>query len=122
MKDFDLRKFRKQNNISQQELAQYLGVRQGFISQMERGTRPVSHKAYEKIMSNPDWTYTEASFEIKGDSIQQNGGTNNIGKVTGDAEILALRKEVELLRAQVADLKEEKAAYWEMIRALTKVQ
>jgi len=117
MKKFDLKAFRKQNGISQKDLAAYLGVGQSFVSQMENQGKGVPDATLEKILSNPEWHYTveEASLEIGGDSIQQNGGTNNIGKVSGDAEVLALRREVELLRQQIADLKQEKAAYWEII-------
>lgn len=119
MKNFNLKKFRKENGISQKELADYLGIKQPFVSRMENGDKPIPDYIIEKLRSNPDWSYTEASLEIGGDSIQQNGGTNNIGKVSGDAEVLALRREVELLREQVAELKKEKAEYWETIKSLT---
>lgn len=121
MRQFDLKKFRKANGISQKELAAYLGIGQSFVSQMENQGKGVPEATLEKILSNPEWSYTveEASLEIGGDSIQQNGGTNNIGKVTGDAEVLALRKEVEILREMVTELRQEKEAYWEMIQRLT---
>ena len=46
----DLKAFRKANNLTQNELANYLGVGQGFISQMEKGDRPVP-KEYISILS-----------------------------------------------------------------------
>lgn len=52
---FDLKGFRKANKISQVELADYLGVGQGFISQMENGDRPIPDQIANKIMSNPAW-------------------------------------------------------------------
>lgn len=52
----DLKKFRKQNAISQQELAEYLGVGQSFISQIERGVSPLPESLLEKIKANSDWT------------------------------------------------------------------
>ncbi len=121
MKDFDLKKFRKENRVTQDEIADYLGVRQSYISQLEQGSKTLSPEKIERLLSNPEWSYTveEASLEIGGDSIQQNGGTNNIGKVSGDAEVLALRREVEILREMVAELRQEKEAYWEMIQRLT---
>lgn len=119
MKDFDLKKFRRENRITQGEIADYLGVRQSYISQLEQGRKSLSSEKIERLLSNPDWSYTEATFKIEGDSIQQNGGTNNIGKVSGDAEVLALRREVDILREMVAELKKEKAEYWETIKSLT---
>ena len=49
---FDLKKFREANNLTQVELAKYLGVEQGFISQMESSDRPVPQKYIDKILSN----------------------------------------------------------------------
>jgi len=67
MGDFDLKAFRKANGINQQELAKYLGVGQGFVSQMERGGRPVPIGVLEKIKSNPDWTIYVDTIENNGD-------------------------------------------------------
>ena len=49
---FDLKKFREANNLTQVELAKYLGVEQGFISQMESSDRPVPQKYIDKILNN----------------------------------------------------------------------
>ena len=56
MAEIDLKAFRKENGVSQQELANYLGVGQGYVSQMERGERPIQKAIIEKIKANPDWT------------------------------------------------------------------
>ena len=53
MKTIDLKAFRKANNISQVELAEYLGIGQPFISQMEKGTRPVPQEYISRILANP---------------------------------------------------------------------
>ena len=49
---FDLKKFREANNLTQVELAKYLGVEQGFISQMESSDRLVPQKYIDKILNN----------------------------------------------------------------------
>ena len=54
MAEIDLKAFRKENGVSQQELANYLGVGQGYVSQMERGERPIQKAIIEKIKANPD--------------------------------------------------------------------
>lgn len=48
----DLKMFRRVNKMTQQELADYLGVGQGFISQMEKNDRRVPEKYISKILSD----------------------------------------------------------------------
>lgn len=111
---FDLKRFRKANKISQQELAEYLGVGQGYISQMERGDRPVPDKTIEKILANQNWTYVEIdTFE--------NHGVMNIpgGEIDSDPVVAALKKEIEMLNAQIESLQATNEKYWEMIQRLT---
>ena len=69
METLDLRKFRKANGIKQQELADFLGIGQGYVSQMERGDRPISKSVMEKIESNPEW-------KIVLDTLENNGTIN----------------------------------------------
>ena len=47
----DLKRFRKENNLKQTELADFFGVSFGFISQIERGERKLS-AAYENMLQN----------------------------------------------------------------------
>lgn len=63
MASFNLKEFRKENGISQQELADYLGIGQGYVSQMERGDRPVQKSMLERIKKNPDWTVREEGYK-----------------------------------------------------------
>lgn len=55
MEIIDLKAFRKANNISQVQLAEYLGVVQSFISQVEKGVRPIPKEFISKITANQDW-------------------------------------------------------------------
>ena len=55
MSKIDLKAFRKANRLSQQKLAEYLGVGQGFISQIEAGERPLPMNILDKILENKDW-------------------------------------------------------------------
>ncbi|WP_418980772.1 helix-turn-helix domain-containing protein [Alistipes shahii] len=52
MYSIDLKIFRRANKMTQQELADYLGVGQGFISQMEKNGRRVPEKYISKILSD----------------------------------------------------------------------
>lgn len=48
----DLKAFRKVNSLTQIELAEFFGVGQGFISQMEKGDRPIPREYISKILAN----------------------------------------------------------------------
>ena len=56
MDTINLKRLRKENDLSQQDLADYLEIGQGYVSQMERGDRPVSKAIIEKIKAHPVWT------------------------------------------------------------------
>ena len=87
----DLKTFRKYNKISQQELADYLGVGQSFISQIERGASSIPHSMIEKIRSNPEWKIIEDAEDPAGRKIPLYydaptiGGMNDIVAIVGDA-------------------------------------
>lgn len=89
---FDLKGFRKANKISQTELAEFLGVGQGFISQMEKGTRPIPDAIAEKILNNPQWIVEgKVSSSLSGELISEEED---------------LRNECEVLRNKIAHLEQ----------------
>ena len=49
----DLKAFRKANHLTQIDLANYLGVGQGFISQIEKGDRPIPRESISRLLANP---------------------------------------------------------------------
>lgn len=121
----DIKEFRKKNSLTQEQLAQYWGVKTSFISFLENGRSKLPKDKLGKLMSNPyGWDTSmlvEENTSIIGDHIEQNGGNGNIGKIAGEssAEIAALRKEVEILREQLKDAKAQGEKYWAMIERLT---
>ena len=119
----DLKGFRKSNNLTQDELGEFLGVKKSFISKIENGGAALPEDKFAKLLANNRGWDTSLLTEniVMGDSIHQNGGRNNIGKIAGDAgELLALRKENEMLRAQIEELKAQNEKYWEAIKDLMK--
>lgn len=48
----DLKLFRKENKMTQVQLAEYLGVTQGFISQVEKGISQLPESIISKILSD----------------------------------------------------------------------
>lgn len=53
MNDFEL--FIKQNRIKKIDIAKYLGVSNGFITQLTNGVRGIPEDKLQKILANPDW-------------------------------------------------------------------
>ena len=54
MYSIDIREFRRANKMTQQELADYFGVVQGFISNMENVREKVPDKYISKILGDPN--------------------------------------------------------------------
>lgn len=52
MYKIDIKEFRRKNKLTQKQLAAYLGVGQGFVSQMENGINPIPEKYIRKILDD----------------------------------------------------------------------
>lgn len=48
----DLKLFRKQNNLTQDELGEYLGIKKSFISRIENGFNKLSQEKLSKLLEN----------------------------------------------------------------------
>ena len=62
METIDIKAFRKANNISQKQLADYLHVTQGLISQWESGKTQIPFSTIDMIMGNDQHWSTSALF------------------------------------------------------------
>lgn len=51
---FDLKEFRRVNKLTQQKAAEYFECNQAFISQIEKGARPIPARFLEKVESDPN--------------------------------------------------------------------
>ena len=97
--------FLKTNHLKQVDLARYLGITEGSVSKMVKGSTQPSKENLHKILSNDKgWDTTPLT-----NTIEQN-----------EAEADEIRREIERLRQQVKELKEDKLRYWGLIMELTK--
>lgn len=48
----DFKGFRKDNNLTQDDVAAYVGCKKAFICQIERGLRPMPEQMYSKLLNN----------------------------------------------------------------------
>jgi len=139
----DLKSFRKANNLTQSDIANYLGggVEKSFISQIEHGGRKLPDAQLAKLLHNTKgWDtsmlvvdnpspsiMTHASGNSNA-SVQINSNNNNRSdSAKKDLElaeyrlqVVSLQKEVERLTNLLEEEKQRTAQYWEMIQKLMK--
>lgn len=107
----ELKDFRKANGLSQRDLANYLGVGQGFVSQMETGTSKIPDDIYSKIKSNTAWDTTMLNTDIISNDISA-AKTNNISTT----DMAVLHAKVEMLEKQLAEEKARSTEYWNLLK------
>lgn len=66
----DLKRFRRENNITQADLAKYLGVGQSFISQIEKGSRPMPGECLAKILAHGEWSKSQGVLTGEGEMLK----------------------------------------------------
>lgn len=123
-----IKEFRQRNGLTQTELGDYLGMKKSFISKIENGKEKLPQDKFLKLINNPhNWDVSMLVEENNSIINNQNGthigGNNTVTMSTGNCilekENASLRKEIELLKAQLAKIEAEKHEYWEMIKKLT---
>lgn len=99
----DLKAFRKANHLTQIDLADYLGVGQGFISQIEKGDRPIPKESISRLLANPhQWDIsmlTENQPEIPAEE----------KPMVSNSLLEYLQRKVEQLERENAELLQENA-------------
>lgn len=100
----DLKAFRKANHLTQIELADFFGVGQGFISQIEKGDRPIPSEYISKLFANPhNWD----TSMLKGADQPENPMKEEPGMNGPLVEYL--KRKVAELEGKVEKLTDEKA-------------
>lgn len=82
---FDLKRFRKENKLTQKQLAEYLDVTQGFVSQIEKGASQLPERYISKILE-------DNLYKISDD--EQKGGLNNNSNNNSSLDTLARAIEI----------------------------
>lgn len=115
----DLKAFRKANSITQNDLAAFMGVGQGFISQIEKGDRPLPKEYISKLLANEfNWD----TSMLQGETSQPSLVAEHIPQLS-NVEILLrdmlAEKEakIDTLQELIWELKEENGRLKEQLRA-----
>lgn len=106
----DLKAFRKANHLTQIELADYFGVGQGFISQIEKGDRPIPNEYISKIFANPHgWDTSMLKSDQPENPVKEEPGTNGPLIEYLKRKVAELEGKVEKLTDEKADLLQQNA-------------
>lgn len=97
----DFKAFRKDNNLSQIEAAEYFGCNQSFISQIERGNRPIPETFIEKAKGDISINATNLIDNISNISDTKEGQNETIPayfmKMIFEERKIHDQKELELI-------------------------
>lgn len=119
----DIRKFRKANNISQKDLADFSGVTQGAVSQWESGLTNIPSSIFQKIMLNDKgW---DTSTLLEGFRSPTSSNVTKISGVTNSPTTVNNNNNnnggFEDLARMIEELKEQNKTQREQISSLTEI-
>lgn len=87
----DLKAFRKENKLKQTEVADFLGVSFGFISQIERGERKLPEAFADRLLQNDRGWVTDGIAQM---------GDNAIAKVDDGGMLAAIVAKIDAQNAR----------------------
>lgn len=99
MKGSDLKAFRKANNLTQEKLGEYLGIKKSFVSTIESGKDPMPKDKLTKLLNNPNGWDTSM--------LTQPDVANEALPPQEDSLIAELRAQIERLESKVDYLNQE---------------
>jgi transcriptional regulator with XRE-family HTH domain len=99
MKGIDLKAFRKANNLTQEKLGEYLGIKKSFVSTIESGKDPMPKDKLSKLLNNPyGWDVS---------MLTQPSVADETLPLQEDSLIAELRATIERLENKVDNLNQE---------------
>lgn len=106
MKRIDLKAFRKANNLTQEQLGDYLGIKKSFISTIESGKDPMPKAKLSKLLSNPynwDTSMLTQPENPMTDEPKADGLVEYLERKVSDQEILIreLYQQIGMLEAKL---------------------
>lgn len=112
MKGSDLKAFRKANNLTQEKLGEYLGIKKSFISTIESGKDPMPKDKFAKLLNNPHgW---DVSMLVEQEPI------NAVPQSQDDVLIAELRAQIEKLENKIDNLNQELGEKNALIKMMSK--
>ena len=108
------------NDLSQLEVAEYLGVSRSYMSRLVSGTIKLRPEHLEKLMNNDKGWNTEYLSDYVWHKLEEptKVATNNIEEALAD-KLAAVTMELQYLREQNEKLERTNQEYWKLIMNLT---
>ena len=103
------------NQLSQLEVANFLGISKSYMSKLVSGTMKLKPEQFEKLKTNNKGWNTEFLTDAVWSDLEK----MNMPEPASD-ELSSLKRENELLREQLAKSEERNSEYWSLIKELTK--
>ena len=127
MEELDVKQLRKNLGLSQSELADILGVHYRTVQNWETGT-PIPKTKYTmlcKLMNGETPTITAKATNNSTAKVNIDNSVKTVADIPPDvallkAQIDSLTEQINLLKAELQRMRDEKDKYWEMIDRLTK--
>ena len=106
MKVIDIKAFRELNNLTQKELADYLGIDKGFISAIEHGKSKFPKAKLTLLLNNPhnwDVSMLTQPENPMADEPKADGLVEYLERKVGDQEVLIreLYQQIGMLEAKL---------------------
>ena len=116
MKEIDFKRFMFEQKIKQSDLAKYLGVSEGYISQVASGKKQLSDENFSKVLNNPHgWdvsmlieTEAQSRDEMPGLVAEPKPQLSNVEILLRDL-LAEERARVDALQERINELIEENA-------------
>ena len=91
---FDFREFRKENNFTQKQAAEYFGCEQSFISLIETGRSKIPQEFISKILADPALKFWQASTKIKENLSKKINAASEYGEHIGKADLIKIMNNI----------------------------
>lgn len=116
----DYKAFRKANNLTQGDVADYLGCKKAFICQIEKGLRPMPQPMYSKLLHNTNgWNIAELSNNAESIASEQSTDTTSEDVVVISTQMLEeMTAQRQLTEQALALVQEQLEAKQETIEAV----
>lgn len=112
--NYDVRGFLFFNELSQKEVADYIGVSKSQMSKLVSGVAELKVEQYERLLTN------DKGWDIKYLTDSPLAKPTPVKATDGDSLVQSLQRENEMLKEQLAEAKARAAEYWEMIKEITR--
>lgn len=89
----NLRQFRKDNGLTQEQLGEYIGMKKSFVSKIENGKERIAFAKFEKLLNNDRGWKTDALLQ------EEEGGLDCDGIISRLKDFFHVRTDTALAEA-----------------------